>query len=245
MGGGGGAPASGAAGATQGGASGATGGSSAAGKAGMSGGGGSAGAAGASGSAGANSCPGFVLCETFEDGDFTANPNWLATPNAFSVIDDGGSKVLKQQASSEAWAYAGVATWSDVTIQARVKVLDFMGTSSTNCGGLVARWQGSSNPNYVANLCAKGTVGIYKDGDLVDETNGTKTMTLAVNTWYALKFRVSGKPGAVSLTLSINDMPVIAVTDSDTSTPVAAGYVAVGSKKAISMEYDDIQVSAP
>lgn len=97
----------------------------------------------------------------------------------------------------------------------------------------------------MASLCAKGTVGVYKDGNLVDETNGTKTITLAVNTWYAVKFKVSGKPGAVSLALSIDGMSVINVTDPDTSTPVSAGYVAIGSKKAISMEYDDIQVSVP
>jgi pectate lyase len=206
---------------------------------------GSAGSAGTTGSGGASTCPGFLFCDTFEDGNITANPAWLATAGAFTVVDDGGSKVMKQSGSSEAWAYSGSATWTDVTIQARVKVLDFMGTSSTNCAGLIARWQGSSNPNYMASLCAKGTVGIYKDGDLVDETNGTKAANIAANTWYALKFKVSGKPGSVSLVLSIDDAPVLTLTDSDTSTPVSAGYVAVGSKKAFSIEYDDLKVSSP
>jgi pectate lyase len=203
------------------------------------------GSAGSAGAAGAATCPGFVFCDTFEDGNLTTNPVWLATAGAFSVIDDGGSKVLKQTGSSEAWAYSGSATWTDVTIQARVKVLDFMGTSSTNCAGLIARWQGSSNPSYMASLCAKGTVGIYKGGDLVDETNGTKAANIVANTWYDLKLKVSGKPGSVSLVLSIDDAPLITITDSDTSKPVTAGYVALGSKKAFSIEYDDVKVSSP
>lgn len=230
-----------------GGAGGMTGGSKSTGGASSSGGaGGVAGSTGSGGATGsAASCPGFVFCDTFEDGNIAMNPAWLATTGAFTVVEDGGSRVMKQAGSSEAWAYSGSATWSDVTVQARVKVLDFMGTSSTNCAGLVARWQGSSNPNYMASLCAKGTVGIYKDGDLVDETNGSKAANIVANTWYALEFRVSGKPGNVSLALSIDDAPVLSITDTDTSTPVTAGYVAVGSKKAISIEYDDVKVSSP
>jgi hypothetical protein len=132
-----------------------------------------------------------------------------------------------------------------VTVRARAKVLDFMGTSSTNCAGIIARWQGSGAPNYMASLCAKGTVGIYKDGDLVDEVNGSKAANIVANTWYALKFEVSGKPGSVNLVLSIDDVPVITISDTDTSNAVSAGYVAVGSKKALSIEYDDILVSSP
>lgn len=215
---------------------------------GSSAGGSSAGTSGASTSAGSGggsaTCAGFALCDDFEDGNFTANPAWIATPSAFNVTSDG-SKVLTQQASSEAWAYAGNIGWTDVTIQARVKVTNFGGTSSSYCGGLIARWQGSSNPNYQANLCANGTVGIYKDGGLVDETNGTKNVGIVANTWYTLKFKVAGAPGKVALTLTINDMQAISITDSDTSASVSSGYVGLGTKKTLTIEYDDIKVSTP
>ncbi|MFZ5892954.1 MAG: hypothetical protein ACOY0T_17975 [Myxococcota bacterium] len=208
----------------------------------------SAGSAGASASGGVGgggaTCAGFVLCDDFEDGNFNANPAWIATPSAFSLTSDG-TQVLTQKATTEAWAYAGVGTWTDVTIQARVKVVNFAGTSSTNCASLIARWQGSSNPNYQASLCANGSVGIYKDGDLVNEDNGTKSLGIVANTWYTLKFKVSGAPGNVALSLSVNDMPALTLTDTDSSTPVAAGYVGLGSKKTLTIEYDDIKVSTP
>jgi pectate lyase len=185
-----------------------------------------------------------VLCDNFEDGNITQNPAWIATPAAFTGVADG-SQVLNQKATSEAWAYAGNVSWTDVTISARVKVIDFAGTSTSNCGGLVARFQGSSNPNYQASLCAKGSVGIYKDGGLVDETNGTKNLSLVANTWYALKFSVSGAPGQVKLTLSVDGTEAINITDTDTSASVASGYIGLGSKKTLNIEFDDIQVSTP
>ncbi len=203
-----------------------------------SGGAASGGSATSGGAAG--TCPGFVFCDDFEDGN---SSGWIATPSAFSVADDG-TKIFKQQATGEAWAYAGSIAWTDVTIQARVKVVSFGGTSSSICGGLIARWQGSSTPNYQASLCANGTIGIYKDGNLIDETNGTKAAGIVANTWYSLKFKVSGKPGSVNLTLSLNDTPALSVTDSD-GDPVAAGYLGIGSKKAMTIVYDDIKVSTP
>ncbi|MGC4089190.1 MAG: hypothetical protein QM756_15160 [Polyangiaceae bacterium] len=207
--------------------------------------GGAAGTAGTTSSGGGSAtCPGFVLCEDFEDGDITMNPSWLATPSSFTVATDG-SKVMAQKGSSEAWAYAGMSTWTDVTVQARVKVLAFGGTSSSYCGGIIARWMGSSQPNYQANLCANGTVGLFKDGGLVDETNGTKNLSIVANTWYTLKMKVAGAPGNVTITVSVNDTPAFTITDKDTSAPAAAGYIGVGAKKTLNIEYDDIKVSTP
>jgi hypothetical protein len=206
--------------------------------------GGVGGISGNAGTGGASICPGFVFCDDFEDGNITATPAWISTPSAFSVVDDGANKVLKKVAM-EAWAYGSSATWTDMTVQARVKVLDFGGTSSTNCGGLVARWQGSSTPNYLAALCANGSVGVYKDGELVDETNGTKAMSIVANTWYLVSLKVSGVPGNVTLTLSIDDTPALTIKDTDTSNPVANGYMALGSKKSLGISYDDVKVSVP
>jgi hypothetical protein len=210
--------------------------------------GGSSGSAGASGtpsaSGGSATCAGFVLCDDFEDRNLTANPAWIATPSAYTVTNDG-SNVLTQRFSGEAWAYAGEIGWTNVTIEARVKVTNFGGTSSSYCGGLIARWRGSSNPNYQANLCANGTVGIYKDGGPIDESTGTKNVGIVANTWYTLKFKVAGAAGKVALSLSVNEVQAISITDTDTSAAVESGYVALGSKKTLTMEFDDVKVSIP
>jgi hypothetical protein len=152
--------------------------------------------------------------------------------------------VLKE-APMVAYAYVGSLTWTDMTVQARMKILDFGGTSSTNCAGLIARFSGSGEAFYQVGLCAKGDVGAYKDGGLIDDVNGFKASGIVAGTWYDVKMKVAGAPGNVSITVWLNDAQLFAIKDTDTSTPVSAGFVAVGSKKSIGVEYDDFKVSTP
>ena len=66
--------------------------------------------------------------------------------------------------------------------------------------------------------------------------SGAKGVTVALNTWYTVKFSVVGS----TLTLFVDGTQVLSVTD----TAITSGGIAVGTVNA-SAEFDDVKVTAP
>ena len=142
---------------TAGGASAGSGGASA-GSGGASGGRGGSASAG-SGGANPSGCPGYAFCDDFEDGDADG---WASIGGTWSVIADGGS--VYRGANGSGNAIAGTATWTDQTVEARVKVTQFGNTKAGFRGGVIARYANATT-FYVFLVDGAGSLRVLKDGD--------------------------------------------------------------------------------
>lgn len=147
-----------------------------------------------------------LFSDNFEAG---TSSNWTAVNGSWGVVTDG-SKVFKQTGtSSEGLVYAGNATWTDYSVEAKVKLYDL---ASTAASGIMARYTDSNN-YYLLRLHQSGQLQLYK------KINGTFTQlqvastSLVTNTTYTLKLTLNG----TSLTGYLNGVQLISVTDNSLS----------------------------
>ena len=143
-----------------------TGGGASAGSGGASGGRGGSASAG-SGGANPSGCPGYAFCDDFEDGDADA---WASIGGTWSVIADGGS--VYRGANGSGNAIAGTATWTDQTVEARVKVTQFGNTKAGFRGGVIARYANATT-FYVFLVDGAGSLRVLKDGDAPPAHSGS------------------------------------------------------------------------
>ena len=114
-------------------------------------------------------CAGYVFCDDFEDGN--AN-GWAPNGGTWSVITDG-SRVY-EGGNGSSMSLAGQPTWTDQTVQARMKVLQFGGTSTSYRAGIVARATDASNL-YVFAIDASGAMRLLKGTSSPSGTGATGT----------------------------------------------------------------------
>jgi hypothetical protein len=230
-----------------GGAAGAAGAGGAAGSAGRGGAGGTAGAAGAGGrgGAGGGACAGYVFCDDFEDGNATG---WTPSGGTWSVVADGTQVYRGGNGSS--MSVAGQASWTDQTVTARVKVLQFGGTSTSYRAGIVARATDSSNV-YVFAIDASGALRLLKGTSSPTNDGGTGTcgkVTLGsgavVNTWYTMQMRVAGTGSNVVITTFFDGTMVHDCHTTMATLPSGPVGTYVYGPNTIA-EFDDVRVSVP
>jgi hypothetical protein len=233
---GGAAGAAGAAGAGGGAGTGATGGAG-----GRGGAGGSAGAAGAGGAG----CAGYAFCDDFEDGDTVG---WTPNGGTWSVISDG-SRVY-QGGNGSAFSLAGQSTWTDQTITARVKVLQFGGASTSYRAGIVARATDASNL-YVFAIDASGALRLLKGTSSPSGTGATGTCgkvtpspAAAANTWYTMQLKIAGTGGNVTLTTFFNGTMIHSCQTTMAALPSGAAGTYIYGPNTIA-EFDDVKISTP
>ncbi|HMF39125.1 MAG TPA: hypothetical protein VKQ32_00460 [Polyangia bacterium] len=224
-------------GAGTGGSSGGTGGSSA-GTGGSSGGAG--GSAGTGGGAGAGGCPGYAFCDDFEDGDAAG---WTPIGGTWSVVADGSS--VYRGANGSANSLAGSATWTDQTVEARVKVVQFANMKAGSRGGVIARYA-DANTFYVFLYDGTGGLRLLKTTDVPDNHTGTcgkVDANLTAGSWHTLKLSVSGST-SVRLQTFLDGAPVHDCTTTGTTVIAgSAGMYVYGSNTIV--EFDDVKVSTP
>jgi hypothetical protein len=180
-----------------------------------------------------------LFSDNFEAGTASA---W--TPNSsgdFSVASDG-SFVYRQGTVVNALrvASAGSAAWQNQSVQARIKVLAFGGTtaSSSYFAALYARYTDENNHYYVA-LRSDGKISIRRKIAGSNASIGsaiTPGQLIAAGTWYTVKLEVIG----TTLNAYVDGVQYDSVTDSS----FAAGKIALGSTNA-SVVFDDVVVSQP
>ena len=148
-----------------------------------------------------------MFCDDFEDGDTVG---WTPSGGTWSVITDG-SRVY-QGGNGNSMSLAGSASWTDQTVTARVKVLQFGGTSTSYRAGIVARATSTSNL-YVFAIDASGALRLLKGtsspsptGDGASGTCGkvTPDPLATVNTWYTMQIKVVGTGANVLITTFLN-----------------------------------------
>jgi hypothetical protein len=141
----------------------------------------------------------------------------------------------------------GNVAWTDVSIQARVKIVSFSGSSSSYYAGPCVRVLDADN-YYCASLRSDGKVSIRGNvagsgGALTGMTPSSSSSSsysispaITTGTWYTVKMTVVGP----TITLYVNGALVFTVTD----TGIAAGGVglAINDGEAV---FDDVVVTKP
>ncbi len=168
-----------------------------------------------------------LFSDDFEDGNSTG---WSTSGGSWSVVTDG-TRVYKQSSTSaNAYSYNGNSTWSDYTLQTRVKALSFNGTGRTV--GITARYTSTSNYYYFV-LSNANQLQLGKKASSGSAVLASQTFTVQTGTWYTLKLTVVGNQlqGYVD--------GVLQLTSTDTSLKTGkAGLLALYA----SAEFDDVIV---
>ncbi len=127
-----------------------------------------------------------LFSDDFEDGNSTG---WTTNGGSWSVVTDG-SRVLRQSStSSDARALAGTASWTDYSVQARVKPTAFNG--SNRFVAVLARVQSSTSYYYLA-LRSNNTVELKRLVGGSSTTLDTASVGVSAGTLYTLRLEVTG-----------------------------------------------------
>jgi pectate lyase len=186
---------------------------------------------------------GFVFCDDFEDGNASG---WTTTGGSWSVLTD--TSYVYAGGSGSYLSTAGLSTWTDQTVQARMKILAFGGTSSSYRAGIVARLAQSTN-YYALGIDATGAVRLLRGTSTPSGATGTcgavaSSLSPLTNAWADLKIKISGPTGNVRVLTWVNAKPVHdCTTTSSTVTAGNAGVFTYGS--GTRAEFDDFRVSTP
>lgn len=169
--------------------------------------------------------------DDFESGTATS---WTTSGGTWAVVTDG-SKVYNQPDNTAAslTAYAGLSSWKNYTLVAKVKADSFDAGGFAGIG-LVARRV--DNNNYYVFMYYKltNTLKIVKIAGGAATDLATVPYTMSVGAWYDLKAVVSGS----TLELWVNGSKQLTATD----TSFAAGQIGLYSHRA-NAKFDNVMVN--
>ncbi len=215
-----------------------TGSGGATGKGGATGTGGATATGGATGTGGASGT--MLFSDNFESGA----SKWLTSgPGTAAIATDGSSVYdLACPMSKVFLAAAGDLTWTDLIVQARIKIVSFNGSSSSYYAGLCARVQDANN-YYCVTLRSDTKVAIRGDiGGSSNSIGSSNSYGVATGVWYTVQLEVVGS----TITASINGTPVLpksgdpAITDAS----LTSGGIALIVDNA-EAEFDDVSATTP
>jgi pectate lyase len=186
-----------------------------------------------------------VFCDDFEDGDTVG---WTPSGGTWSVITDGSH--VYQGGNGNSFSLAGQPTWTDQTITARVKVLQFGGTSTSYRAGIVARATDSTNL-YVFAIDSSGALRLLKGTSSPAGTTATgpcgkvtPSPAAAVNTWYTMQIKVAGTGNNVVITTFFDGTMIHDCHTTDATLPAGAAGTYIYGPNTIA-EFDDVRISTP
>jgi hypothetical protein len=193
------------------------------------------------------------FCDDFEDGDDT-NPPWTPRQGTqsddYEVVADGGSKVLKQGGSgASGWRVMTAGRgWTDLTVQAQVKILGFNGDDSDQYVGLFVRYDTTTGAGgYYLALQPGNQFQLRKmqgggAGSCINATwpnsSCQQQATVTLGVWHTVKLVVQGS----TLTAYIDGTKVEEATDGDFQD---IGAIGVGSFNGATFEVDNVVVNGP
>src|SRR6185503_14459507 len=170
-----------------------------------------------------------LLSDNFEDGD---QVGWSKSGGTWTVVTDG-SRVLRQSGTSaDSRARAGDITWTDYSVQARVKPIAFGGAG--RYVALLARAENVNHFYYLALQNGNQLVLAKRDGDS-STTLASRTFTVTTGTFFTLRLDVRGS----SLSGSVNGGTPLTATDSQ----FTAGNIG-GATFFASGSFDDFAVTS-
>ena len=164
------------------------------------------------------------------------------------MITDGTR--VYQGGNGSSMSLAGQAGWTNQTLTARVKVLQFGGTSTSYRVGIVARATDSSNL-YVFAIDASGALRLLKgtsspSGDGATGICGKVTPGAGAlpNTWYTMRIRVAGTGNDVVITTFFDGTMIHDCHTTVATLPSGAIGTYVYGPNTIAA-FDDVRVSVP
>ena len=203
------------------------------------GGGGEGGARGGAPGGGAGGAgPDSLFEDDFEDGDASG---WTSTSGEWEVVDDDSNVYEQTQFDGNTLRVANVsnACWDDQVVEARVKVLDFGGQSTSYSANVFARYLNSST-YYVlgVNSGSNGQLFIGKAANGSLQRLATKGLGFdeQEDVWFTLRLEAVG----TSLKGYVNGTLQLEASDAQ----ITSGGVAVGTTHA-SARFDDVRVTRP
>ncbi len=167
-----------------------------------------------------------LFSDNFDDGN--AN-GWTATTGSWSVVQDNGSYVYYQSSTNEGRSSTGSGSWTNYTVEAKVKVDNFNGS---NRAYLCGRWVDANN-YYCASL-SSSKLEIRKKVSGSSSTLVSLDSTQTTGTWYTVKLELNGS------TIKFYLNGTLKLTASDTS--LGSGAIGLIAYKVVA-KYDDVVVA--
>lgn len=161
-----------------------------------------------------------LFSDNFDDGNAAG---WTTSGGSWLVVS---GSYQQSGTSSDAKAQAGTTSWTDYSVQARVRLNSF-GSNSARAAGVVARAQSLSN--FYSLVLTPSSVQIRRG----TTTLATTAMTVSTGTFYTLALNVSGS----TLRGSVNGTQVVTASDGTFATG-RVGFVSSFS----SATFDDLTV---
>jgi hypothetical protein len=187
----------------------------------------------------------FAFCDDFEDGN---SSGWTTTGGSWSMASDPSFVYVGGVGSFR--SSAGSASWTNQTVQSRIKILNFDSASSSLRAGIMARFGGSTN-YYSLQIDGVGDLRLLRGTSTVSGTGTCATVsnTLAVGTWYTLKLQASGGVNNTRLVSSFSTNGTTFTQAHDCT--ITSGALDAGSAGVITVgtntnaEFDDFAVTTP
>jgi hypothetical protein len=134
-------------------------------------------------------------------------------------------------------ASAGELTWTDVAIEARVKITSFAGSSSSYFAGVCARYQ-SSSAYACFMLRSNGQVGFRVNGTNTAASN-PPSGSITEGTWYSIRVVAIGP----NITAFVNGTEIGAASRVTSGAPTS-GRIALFAPGTNAV-FDDVRVTVP
>src|SRR6185503_5062111 len=145
-----------------------------------------------------------LFSDNFQDGD---QAGWSRSGGTWTVVTDGSLVLRQSGTSADSRARAGSTTWTDYSVQARVKPIAFGGAG--RYVAILARAENVNHFYYIALQNGNQLVLAKRDGD-TSTTLASRTFTVATGTFYTLRLDVRGS----SLSGSVNGGTPMTANDS-------------------------------
>ncbi|WP_430784194.1 pectate lyase family protein [Actinoplanes sp. G11-F43] len=142
-----------------------------------------------------------LFTDTFDDGDAAG---WSRNGGTWSIT---GAAYQQSSVSAQARALAGTGSWTDYTVQARVRPLAFGAADRT--AGIAARAQ-STSQYYTLVLTGSGSAQLQRVSGGTATTLATAAVGAGTGVWRTLALTVQGG----TLTGRVDGNPVVTATDS-------------------------------
>jgi hypothetical protein len=219
---------------------------------------GTGGSAGTGGTTGACMAPPFdggapgstLLSDDFEDGNadgwLNSQTSSTGVPRWGVSLSDAGSLSYSETGTLTSTIYVAVngsRVWTDVSIEAKVRILSIGGSSSSNFAGVCARFSDLDN-FYCAALRTDGRVGFRSRVGGSSTTLGsaiTVAPPVGVNVWYTIRLVVRGTTLNAYYNGSTTPVDTYAILPSEC---IASGGVALAVSN-VTAEFDDVKVTVP
>src|SRR4030095_1785160 len=119
-----------------------------------------------------------LFSDDFQSGNSNA---WSKSSGTWVIVTDGSLVMRQTSTSVDSRARAGSTSWTNYSVQARVKPIAFNGTN--RYVGLIARAINSNHFYYLALTNGNQLVLVRRDGD-TSTTLASKTFTVSTGTFY-------------------------------------------------------------